>query len=79
MEAEDPSGTQISIGANQLEDENGNEPSGDVTLSMYTYDLENEEMVGDMSGLNDQGEEVFMESAGAFYASFEEKMAMNSM
>jgi hypothetical protein len=73
VEAVDDSGTQISIGANQLEDADGNEPSGDVTLSMYTYDLENEEMVGDMSGMNDQGDAVTMESAGAFYASFEDE------
>lgn len=73
VEAEDPSGTQISVGPNQLVDADGNEPTGDVTLNMYTYDLENEEMVGDMSGVNDQGEEVAMESAGAFYASFEDE------
>lgn len=73
VEAEDSSGTQISIGANQLEDADGNEPTGDVTLSMYTYDLTQEEMVGDMSGVNDQGEDVAMESAGAFYASFEDE------
>ncbi|MEZ4595106.1 MAG: carboxypeptidase regulatory-like domain-containing protein, partial [Chloroflexota bacterium] len=65
--------TQISIGANQLEDADGNEPTGDVTLSMYTYDLTQEEMVGDMSGINDEGQEVAMESAGAFYASFEDE------
>lgn len=73
VEAEDSSGTQIAIGANQLEDANGNEPTGEVTLSMYTYDLTQEEMVGDMSGVNDQGEDVAMESAGAFYASFEDE------
>ena len=73
VEAEDPSGTQISVGPNQLEDADGNEPTGDVTLNMYTYDLTQEEMVGDMSGVNDQGEDVTMESAGAFYASFEDE------
>ncbi|MEZ4644831.1 MAG: carboxypeptidase regulatory-like domain-containing protein [Chloroflexota bacterium] len=73
VEAIDDSGTQISIDANQLVDENGNEPAGDVTLNMYTYDLQNEEMVGDMSGVNENGEEVYMESAGAFYASFEDE------
>ncbi|MEZ4589883.1 MAG: carboxypeptidase regulatory-like domain-containing protein [Chloroflexota bacterium] len=72
VEAEDSSGTQISVGPNQLVDADGNEPTGDVTLNMYTYDLTQEEMVGDMSGVNDQGEPVTMESAGAFYASFED-------
>jgi len=67
---EDSGGTQINIGADQLVDENGNAPAGDVTLSMYTYDLENEEMVGDMSGTNSDGEPVYMESEGAFYAEF---------
>ena len=73
VEAEDPSGTQISVGPNQLEDADGNEPTGDVTLNMYTYDLTQEEMVGDMSGVNDEGQEASMESAGAFYASFEDE------
>ncbi|MFZ1397799.1 MAG: carboxypeptidase regulatory-like domain-containing protein, partial [Candidatus Promineifilaceae bacterium] len=73
VEAEDSSGTQISVGPNQLVDADGNEPTGDVTLNMYTYDLTQEEMVGDMSGVNDQGEDVTMESAGAFYASFEDE------
>ncbi|MCA9989580.1 MAG: carboxypeptidase regulatory-like domain-containing protein [Anaerolineales bacterium] len=67
---EDSSGTQIDIAPNQLVDENGNPPAGDVTLSMYTYDLENEEMVGDMSGTNSDNEPVYMESEGAFYAEF---------
>ncbi len=67
---EDSSGTQIDIAPNQLVDENGNPPAGDVSLNMYTYDLENEEMVGDMSGTNTDGEPVYMESEGAFYAEF---------
>lgn len=67
---EDSHGTQIDIAPNQLVDENGNPPAGDVSLSMYTYDLENEEMVGDMSGTNTDGEPVYMESEGAFYAEF---------
>lgn len=73
VDAEDPSGTQITVGPNQLEDADGNEPTGDVTLNMYTYDLENEEMVGDMSGKNSDGDDVTMESEGAFYASFEDE------
>lgn len=67
---EDSSGTQIDIAPNQLVDENGNPPAGDVSLNMYTYDLQNEEMVGDMSGTNTDGEPVYMESEGAFYAEF---------
>lgn len=67
---EDSSGTQIDIAPDQLVDENGNPPAGDVSLNMYTYDLENEEMVGDMSGTNSDGEPVYMESEGAFYAEF---------
>lgn len=70
VEVEDSSGTQIDIAPNQLVDENGNPPAGDVSLNMYTYDLQNEEMVGDMSGTNTDGEPVYMESEGAFYAEF---------
>lgn len=73
VEAEDSSGTQISVGPNQLEDADGNEPTGEVTLNMYTYDLTQEEMVGDMSGKNSDGDDVTMESEGAFYASFEDE------
>ncbi len=72
IDVEDSSGTQIAIDANELVDENGNPATEDLTLSMYTYDLTNEEMVGDMSGTNTDGEMVSMESAGAFYASFED-------
>ncbi|MEM9776207.1 MAG: carboxypeptidase regulatory-like domain-containing protein [Chloroflexota bacterium] len=71
--AEDSSGTQINIAPDQLETESGEPIQGDVTMEMYTYDLDNEQMVGDMSGTNMDGEAVSMESAGAFYASFEDE------
>ncbi|MCA9924893.1 MAG: VWA domain-containing protein, partial [Anaerolineales bacterium] len=68
----DSNGTQIKIDENQLVDADGNAPAGDIMMNMYTYDLNEEEMVGDMSGTNTDGDDVYMESAGAFYASFED-------
>ncbi|MFT7587320.1 MAG: hypothetical protein ACI9EW_003762, partial [Cellvibrionaceae bacterium] len=72
IDTTDSRGTNISIEPNSLVDTNGNPATEDLTLSTYTYDLTAEEMVGDMSGTNTEGEEVFMESAGAFYAEFED-------
>ncbi|MFK7801922.1 MAG: carboxypeptidase regulatory-like domain-containing protein [Anaerolineae bacterium] len=70
---EDSRGTQISIEPNSLVDADGNPATEELTMSMYTYDLTTEEMVGDMSGTNTEGELVSMESAGAFYAEFEDE------
>lgn len=70
IDVADSRGTQIEIEPNSLVDENGNPATENLTLSTYTYDLTNEEMVGDMSGTNTEGEPVYMESEGAFYAEF---------
>ena len=66
----DSSGTQVVIDPGQLVDENGDPPEGEITMEMYTYDLDNEDMAGDMSGVNDDGEDVSMVSAGAFSTEF---------
>ncbi len=73
VDATDSMGTQIQMDGNQLVDEDGNPAEGEVTLSIYTYDLEQEEMVGDMSALNSDGDLVSMESEGAFFAEFSDE------
>ena len=70
IETEDSSGTQISIGANQLVDENGNPATGPLTLNMHTYDVTTQSMPGDMGGTNSDGEPVYMETEGVFFAEF---------
>lgn len=62
--------TEIVLPANALVDANGNKPTGAVKLLMYTYDLANEPMPGDMGGINSSGQSVYLESAGAFFAEF---------
>jgi len=69
----DDRGTQIAIKSGSLVDANGNPATGPLQLSIYTYDITSEEMVGNMSGRNSAGELVSMESVGAFYAEFTDK------
>jgi len=66
----DSRGTKIVLPANALVDANGNEPTGPINVVMYTYDLTNEPMPGDMSAVNSANQSVFLESAGAFFAEF---------
>jgi len=70
IDVEDTAGTQIDIPANSLVGPDGLAPTGPVTLYVHTYNLLEEEMPGDMGGINTAGEVVFMESVGAFHASF---------
>lgn len=70
IDVEDAAGTQIVIPANSLVGPDGMAPTQPVTLYIYTYNLLEEEMPGDMGGINTEGEVVFMESVGAFHASF---------
>ncbi|OQW91437.1 MAG: hypothetical protein BWK78_04635, partial [Thiotrichaceae bacterium IS1] len=63
-------GTEIKLPANALVDSNGNSPTGTIKVLMYTYDLANEAMPGDMGGTNSSGQSVYLESAGAFFAEF---------
>ncbi len=69
-EVEDSRGTRIQLDANVLVDSNGNLPTGPVNATVYTYDLANEAIPGDMGGINTDRKDVFMESAGAFWAEF---------
>jgi hypothetical protein len=66
----DSRGTRIVIPAGSLVDAQGRAPTGPVQLSMRTYDLRNEQMVGDMSGIGSDGRPVYLSSIGAFSAEF---------
>ena len=66
----DTHGTQIVLPANALVDANGNKPTGTVKVWIYTYDLANESMPGDMSGITFAGKRGYLQSAGAFFAEF---------
>jgi len=67
---EDSRGTRIMLPPNSLVDLEGNPPDGDVQMGLYTYDLANESMPGDMGAINSKGRPVSMLSGGAFYAEF---------
>jgi len=66
----DPRKTQIDLPANALVDSEGKKPTGNVNLAMYTYDLENEPMPGDMGAIDSDGDPVYLESVGVFVAEF---------
>jgi hypothetical protein len=66
----DSRGTQIELPANVLVDSTGSLPTGTVNALMYTYDLANEPMPGDMSAVNSISQSGYLESAGAFWAEF---------
>jgi len=69
-EVEDSRGTRIKLPASALVDQNGNLPTVPINATVYTYDLANEAIPGDMGGINTAGDDVYMESAGAFWAEF---------
>ena len=66
----DASGTQIVLPANALVDVNGQLPAGNINVAIHTYNLTNESMPGDMSGLTSSGQPGYLVSAGAFWAEF---------
>ncbi|MEM7536082.1 MAG: SdrD B-like domain-containing protein [Chloroflexota bacterium] len=70
VSVEDRKGTRIDININDLVDANGNPARVPLQLLIYSYDIREEAMVGDMGGLNAAGELVAMETYGAFYAEF---------
>ena len=70
IQVEDDSGLRITIPANGLVDANGNLATEPLTLWVYAYDLTKEQLPGDMSARNSEGNLTFMESIGAFHASF---------
>ncbi|MCP3166407.1 hypothetical protein [Myxococcus qinghaiensis] len=66
----DSRGTRISIPANSLVNAQGIPARSLVRLQMYTYDLRNDQMVGDMSAVDANGQPVSLLSIGAFSAEF---------
>lgn len=66
----DSRGTSLSIPANALVDAQGKPATVPLTLSLYTYDLRTEQMVGDMTALDRTGAQVMLQSIGAFSAEF---------
>jgi hypothetical protein len=66
----DSRGTKLVIPANSMVDSMGKVATVPLTLSLYTYDLRNEQMVGDMTAIDSTGQQVALESIGAFSADF---------
>jgi hypothetical protein len=66
----DSRGTRITIPAGSLVDAQGRPAPTALQLQLYTYDLRNEQMVGDMSGVDVNGQPVALQSIGAFSAEF---------
>ena len=66
----DSRGTTLSIPANALVDSLGKPATVPLTLSLYTYDLRTEQMVGDMTAIDSTGAQVMLQSIGAFSADF---------
>lgn len=66
----DSRGTRISIPAGSLVDAQGRPAPSSIQLQLYTYDLRNEQMVGDMSAIDVNGNPVMLQSIGAFSAEF---------
>ncbi|WP_437723085.1 carboxypeptidase regulatory-like domain-containing protein [Sorangium sp. So ce861] len=66
----DSRGTQIAIDAGALVDPSGRPATVPLSLHIHTYDLREEAMVGDMSGVDESGNLVALSSVGAFSAEF---------
>jgi hypothetical protein len=66
----DNRGTRIVIAPGSLVDAQGGVATGPLQLSLRTFDLNNEEMIGDMTAVNSQGQRVVLQSLGAFSAEF---------
>jgi hypothetical protein len=66
----DSRGTNISIPAGAMVNAAGVPATGPLQLSLYTYDLRNEQMVGDMTAIDSTGATVALQSVGAFSAEF---------
>ena len=70
IDVTDSRGTRITIPAGSLVDSQGRPAPASIQLQLYTYDLRNEQMVGDMSGVDVNGQPVVLQSIGAFSAEF---------
>jgi hypothetical protein len=70
IDVTDSRGTRLTIPAGSLVDAQGRPAPASLQLQLYTYDLRNEQMVGDMSGVDVNGQPVVLQSIGAFSAEF---------
>lgn len=70
IDVTDSRGTRITIPAGSLVDAQGRPAPSSLQLQLYTYDLRNEQMVGDMSAIDVNGTPVVLQSIGAFSAEF---------
>jgi Carboxypeptidase regulatory-like domain len=62
----DSRGATIAMNAGALVDEDGNPPAGDVTVHVYSYDVQHEPMLGNsMEAIDSNGAPVALESVGA--------------
>ncbi|HYO67538.1 MAG TPA: carboxypeptidase regulatory-like domain-containing protein [Archangium sp.] len=66
----DSRGSRILLPVDALVDASGRKPSGPILMTVHTYDLRNERMVGDMSGLDVNGQPVVLLSVGAISVDF---------
>ncbi|WP_338867827.1 hypothetical protein [Myxococcus stipitatus] len=66
----DSRGTRISIPAGSLVDAQGRPAPSPLQLQIYTYDLRNDQLVGDMSAIDSSGQTVTLLSVGALSVEF---------
>lgn len=66
----DSQGSRIQLPAGALVRSNGSPPTGPITMTVHTYDLRSEQMVGDMSALDISGQPVVLQSIGAVSVDF---------
>ena len=66
----DSRGSRVLLPAGALVGPNGQPPTGPIQMVVHTYDLRTEQMVGDMSGLDINGQPVVLQSIGAISVDF---------
>ncbi|KFA91365.1 carboxypeptidase regulatory-like domain-containing protein [Archangium violaceum] len=66
----DSRGTQLELPAGALVDKMGRSPSGDITVSMYTYGSDTEAMPGNRTGVKLDGQRTALRSLGAVSVEF---------
>jgi hypothetical protein len=70
VDVTDSRGTSVELPAGALVDAQGRPATGPVSMSMHSYDLRTEQMVGDMGGVDVDGKPVVLLSLGAVSVEF---------
>jgi hypothetical protein len=70
VDVTDSRGSRLILPAGALVDAAGNPATGPITLSMHTYNMSTERMVGDMGGVAADGRSVALYALGAVSAEF---------